>query len=84
MALLPPDEWVERWVCDQHGITREPCPCRQDYVPTYQRYWRCAHHPSALQNFFARRYACEWGCNEMKPQRDGKHPQPMSWGTKNF
>lgn len=33
------------------------------WQPLFQFYWRCAHYPSALANFF-RRDLCEHGCHK--------------------
>jgi hypothetical protein len=48
----------------------------------FQHYWRCAHHPSAIQNFFEQRNSCEWCCEESRLlwHHGGEHPQPRSWG----
>jgi hypothetical protein len=55
------------------------------YVPyaLFQHYWRCAHHPSAIENFFDHRTTCEWGCHEQTLlwHHSGFHPAPKSWGT---
>ena len=50
-------------------------------VPTYQYYWRCAHHTSAIQNFFEQRNTCEWCCHAQRLQwhDSGYHPLPNSW-----
>lgn len=41
-----------------------------------QFFWRCAHHPSAIENFFEKRTTCEWGCHtqELKWYHHGMHP----------
>lgn len=48
----------------------------------FQGYWRCAHHLSAIDNFFDRRYSCEWGCHKttLEWYHCGVHPMPKSWG----
>jgi hypothetical protein len=48
----------------------------------FQYYWRCAHYPSALTNFFERRPRCEWMCHtqELRWYHGGEHPKPKSWG----
>jgi len=51
-------------------------------VPTeFQHFWRCAHYPSALQNFQDNRTECEWECTcvPLKWYHNGTHPQPKSW-----
>jgi len=51
-------------------------------VPTeFQHFWRCAHHPSALQNFQDERTECMWECHtqELKSWHNGSHPMPKSW-----
>jgi hypothetical protein len=55
--------------CDSSGCYR----CRPTPV---QMYWKCAHHPSALENFFGDRYTCEWMCHtqELRPHHSGFHP----------
>jgi hypothetical protein len=47
----------------------------------YQHYWRCAHHTSAIQNFFEQRNSCEWCCHtqELQWYHGGEHPLPKSW-----
>jgi hypothetical protein len=49
----------------------------------FQRYWRCAHYPSALENFQSTRQTCEWDCHTQKLEwwHGGEHPMPKSWGT---
>lgn len=53
--------------------------------PTVQHYWRCAHHPSAIENFFAKPQllGCEWDCQtqSLRWYHNGEHPMPKSWGT---
>ncbi len=48
-----------------------------------QYFWRCAHHPSAINNFFVERSTCEWSCHtqELKWHHGGVHPMPKSWGS---
>ena len=55
----------------------------QDAEQRHQRYWRCAHHPSAIENFFEKRTLCEWDCHtqELMWFHNGTHPMPKSWGT---
>lgn len=54
--------------------------------PQFQHYWRCAHHPIAIKNFFEGRTECEWECHltELKWYHSGVHPTPKSWGTPRF
>ena len=50
-------------------------------MTTFQYFWRCEHHPSAMENFFERRTTCELvGCHtqELKWYHFGFHPKP-SW-----
>ncbi len=49
--------------------------------PPFQYFWRCAHYPSALDNFQANRTTCEWECHtqELKWYNHGFHPVPNSW-----
>lgn len=49
----------------------------------HQRFWRCAHHPSAIDNFFGALTTCEWGCHDeaLRWYHRGNHPLPKSWGT---
>ena len=47
----------------------------------FQIFWRCAHHTSAMENFFEKRATCEWDCH-CQPLRwfdKGVHPLPKSW-----
>lgn len=48
------------------------------YFSEYQRFWRCAHHPVATDNFFANRTTCEHDCDmqELKWFHNGEHPLP--------
>jgi len=41
-------------------------------------YWRCAHYPSAIENFFSTRRTCEWGCHTttLEWHHSGVNPQP--------
>ncbi len=85
----------DAWICLRHGVTHEPCPCLTRRVTNhdelskntqrteYQHFWCCAHHPSAIQNFFEKRHECEWECHtqELKWYHSGKNPMPKSWGT---
>ena len=87
MSLQPYDTYKDRWVCYLHGATQGPYPCRTQRMeptpPEYQHYWRCEHHPSALENFFRKRHTCEWMCHaeELRWHHHGNHPPPKSWGT---
>lgn len=47
----------------------------------FQHYWRCAHHPSAIDNFFEKRATCEWQCHEtpLRSHDSGIHQPPKSW-----
>lgn len=48
----------------------------------FQYYWRCEHHPSAIENFFTNRETCEFECHK-QPLRwhdSGFHQPPKSWG----
>ena len=49
--------------------------------PTPQNFWRCAHHTSAIENFFSTRQTCEWGCHttELRWYHSGESPMPKSW-----
>ena len=51
--------------------------------PEFQYHWRCAHHPSSIENFFDFRTTCEWDCHtqELRWYHNGEHPLPTSWGT---
>jgi hypothetical protein len=46
-----------------------------------QYFWRCAHHPSSIVNFFDSRTECMWECHtqELKWYHGGVHPMPKSW-----
>lgn len=48
---------------------------------SFQHYWRCAHHPSSIANFFEKRTTCEWECHtqELRWYHNGEHPLPKSW-----
>jgi hypothetical protein len=35
-------------------------------VTGYQRFWRCEHHPVAIDNFSEGTHICEWGCDLTK------------------
>ena len=50
----------------------------------YQHYWCCAHHPSAIDNFFEGRLLCAWECHaeELKWYHNGQSPAPQSWGER--
>jgi hypothetical protein len=50
-------------------------------VTEFQYFWRCAHHPSSIDNFFAGRTECMWECHtqELKWYHGGVHPMPKSW-----
>ena len=54
----------------------------QDTEQKFQHYWRCKHHPSAIDNFFHSRTMCEWSCHaeELRWYHNGEHPLPKSWG----
>lgn len=58
----------------------------QDTLPRelhpFQNFWRCAHHPSALENFEARRTTCEFECHcqPLRWYHNGTQPLPPSWG----
>ena len=73
--------------CRIHGTSLGPCPKCEDFrrVPRleFQHYWRCAHYPSAIDNFFDGRTACEWGCHAqaLRSHHSGVHPMPRSWGS---
>lgn len=43
--------------------------------PAVQLFWRCAHHPSALVNFFAQRAVCQLDCHrtELRWHDNGTH-----------
>jgi hypothetical protein len=66
--------------CLRHNAPYDECECLKR--ATFQNYWRCEHHPSAIQNFFERRPGCEWDCHEQPLQwhHGGVHPTPKSWG----
>jgi hypothetical protein len=53
-------------------------------APQPPHYWRCAHHTSAIENFFDHRMTCEWGCHaqELQWHHTGVHPMPKSWGER--
>lgn len=48
-----------------------------------QHFWRCAHHPSAIDNHFDKLLGCEWDCQtqSLRWHHNGEHPMPKSWGT---
>jgi len=50
----------------------------------YQHFWRCAHYPSAMTNFFLNLKKCEWSCNEqpLRWHHLGSHPLPKSWAIR--
>ena len=52
-------------------------------LETYQNFWCCAHHASAIDNFFEKRTTCEWDCHAQPLQwfHCGKNPMPKSWGS---
>lgn len=56
--------------CQQpfHGI--EPCK---------QAFWKCAHYPSSIDNFF-NADSCEHGCDrtELRWYHNGCHPKPQT------
>jgi hypothetical protein len=49
----------------------------------HQHYWRCAHHPSAIDNFFERRTLCVFECHAqlLEWHHNGMHPAPASWSN---
>ena len=73
--------------CRIHGTSLGPCPKCEDFrrVPRleFQHYWRCAHYPSAIDNFFDGRTACEWMCHTtpLHSYDSGFHQPPKSWGS---
>jgi hypothetical protein len=88
MALRPTDELctclrcgdmfapTSRHYCSDFRRT-EPAPS------SFQSFWRCAHYPSAINNFFAGRTSCGWLCHtqELQWHHGGEHPMPKSWGA---
>lgn len=53
--------------------------CREHRtLHAFQNFWRCAHHPSAMENFFTDITACEWECHTQKLEwyHSGEHPLP--------
>jgi hypothetical protein len=50
--------------------------------PPYQKFWRCAHYPSAISNFFSTRQTCEWDCHtqDLRWHDHGDNQPPKSWG----
>lgn len=54
-------------------------------MSAFQRFWRCAHHPSAIENFYDGRTTCEWDCHTttLQPHHGGFHQLPQNWGTQN-
>lgn len=46
--------------------------------PEFQNFWRCAHHPSAIDNFFGGFLSCERGCHNTPIfwHHAGVHPLP--------
>jgi hypothetical protein len=59
------------------------CIAEREAGPAFQKYWRCAHYPSAMTNFFSTRQTCEWDCHttELQWHHSGFNPMPKSWGT---
>lgn len=49
----------------------------------FQYFWRCAHHPRAIENFFEKRVTCELDCHttNLEWHHRGIHPMPKSWST---
>jgi len=49
--------------------------------PEAQHFWRCAHHPSAIDNYFERRTECMWDCDAQRLEwyHSGSHPEPARW-----
>jgi hypothetical protein len=49
-------------------------------APQPPYYWRCAHHTSAIDNFFDHRLTCEWSCHtqELQWHHNGMHPMPKT------
>ena len=58
-----------------------PQPLDVPPPPSFQHYWKCAHHTSALENFQANRTECIWECHTQKLEswHSGFHPMPKSW-----
>jgi hypothetical protein len=48
---------------------------------TFQYFWRCAHHPSAIENFFDVRTMCDRGCHaeRLRWHHNGTHQLPGTW-----
>jgi len=71
--------------CRIHGPTVGECArcTTKASPPPFQYYWRCAHHPSAIDNFFEKLAGCEWMCHaqELRWHHSGAHPMPKSWGS---
>ena len=44
--------------------------------PLFQNFWRCAHHPSAINNFYDKRTSCEYMCQSVPLEwwHGGMHP----------
>jgi hypothetical protein len=58
----------------RHDLPYGKCACFNT-PPEFQNFWRCAHHPSAIANYFAKRIVCENGCHaaELHWQDNGFH-----------
>lgn len=85
MSIFPRPRYT---FCRVHGSQIGPCPyCLLGVEPAatvFQKFWRCAHHTSAIQNFFEKRHECEWGCHEQELEwyHNGTHQTPKSWKLK--
>jgi hypothetical protein len=63
-----------------HPYDSLDCPFDEllSVTPPRQLFWRCEHHPLAIDNFFAQRAECEWCCHtqELRWHHNGTHPTP--------
>jgi hypothetical protein len=63
-------DWKERYAADVYNAGFEG--------ENMQRFWRCEHHPSAIDNWDVWREHCEHGCDksELRPWDNGTHREP--------
>jgi hypothetical protein len=73
-------------ICTHYHVELTRCPkceAHERGERPYQFFWRCAHHPSAIDNFFSETRSCGWGCHlaELKWHHNGVSPTPRGVGS---
>jgi hypothetical protein len=67
--IYVPTKWVDPNMEEEGGWHASrmrvvsPYPEAHAPKPDSQRFWRCKHHPSAIDNYFGRKAFCEHGCD---------------------